>query len=432
MTLVSDLAFLSAFLIIGFVLRQLIRPFRTYFIPASVIGGVIALILGPQVLGFVEIPKSFSAMSSALILIITTAPILGAVIDRKRIRSYADYLLLAIVTYGVQLALGVGLGALLSVVWPALPDGWGIMAVFSFWGGHGTASAAGAAFKSLGVEGNLSIGMILSTVGLVSAIVFGMVILNWGVRKGYAEKIDDSAKLTMNEGGVIPRGKRDIIGEERVDSSGINNLAFQFGILLCCLFLGGQIMKVVKHFVPAASYFPGQINGIIGALIIWPLMQKFKIDEYLDRRAITNIAGLCLEVVILSSIATLDLKILGAFIIPIIIMSVVCLLVTAWICVWLPRKITKDSWFEKGVTQFGQATGSVPTGLALLRCLDPHTETSVIDSVGVQNSLMSPFYTIMAAVGPMMVVANFGLVVGMGILMMAGAIILCRIFLWNK
>lgn len=306
------------------------------------------------------------------------------------------------------------------------------MAVFSFWGGHGTASAAGTVFENAGIENNTAIGMILSTIGLVCAIVLGMVVVNWGVRKGYAEHVSVEYKGAENASDMIPREKRGIIGEERVSSSGVNNLAFQAAILMCCIFLGTFLMKYVKQFVPIAKDFPPQINGIIGALIIWPLMKASKTDEYLDRKTINNVAGLCLEIVIVAAIATLKLSVLGSFIVPIIIMSAVCLGVTLAICLWLPKRISKESWFEKCVTQFGQASGAIPTGLALLRCVDPHNETSVTDSVGVQNSLMSPFYTVMSAVGPMILIASVLNAVGLGLVLFIGSLVIARLFLWNK
>ena len=60
------------------------------------------------------------------------------------------------------------------------------MGVFSFHGGHGTAAAAAASFEKLGIEGNMAVGMVLSTVGLIVAMVVGMALVNFGVRKGWA------------------------------------------------------------------------------------------------------------------------------------------------------------------------------------------------------------------------------------------------------
>lgn len=49
--IVNDLAILLVFLLIGFALREIIRPLQKLFLPAGLIGGIIALLVGPQVLG---------------------------------------------------------------------------------------------------------------------------------------------------------------------------------------------------------------------------------------------------------------------------------------------------------------------------------------------------------------------------------------------
>lgn len=49
-SLFNDLIVLFAFLLIGFVIREIFKPLQRIYIPASIIGGVIALIVGPQVL----------------------------------------------------------------------------------------------------------------------------------------------------------------------------------------------------------------------------------------------------------------------------------------------------------------------------------------------------------------------------------------------
>ena len=65
------------------------------------------------------------------------------------------------------------------------------MGVFSFHGGHGTAGAAAATFEELGVEGNMAVGMVLSTFGLIMAMMVGMVLVNYGVRKGWATYVKE-------------------------------------------------------------------------------------------------------------------------------------------------------------------------------------------------------------------------------------------------
>ena len=61
-------------------------------------------------------------------------------------------------------------------------------------GGHGTAAAAAATFDKLGVLGNMSVGMVLSTLGLVVAMAVGMIMVNYGIRKGWGTYVKEPQK----------------------------------------------------------------------------------------------------------------------------------------------------------------------------------------------------------------------------------------------
>lgn len=412
-SLLSDISVLSVFLLTGFVILQFVKPLQKAFIPASVIGGVIALVCGPQVLNLVEIPSSFSGMSSVLINVIACSAVFGSTINRSKLRSYGDFICIYVVTYGFQMLVSPIIGAVCEKFWPSLPHGWGIMALYSFWGGHGTAAAAGAAFEQLGVEGNTQMGMILSTIGLISAIVVGMAIVNQGVRKGYSQKVSlDSADSIK---GVVPEESRNPIGMERVSSIAVNNLMFQTSLVMLCIWGGGRMMSLLSRLVPTVASFPTMINGILGALILWPIMQKMGLGEYVDKHTINTISGFCLEFVILSAVATIKLSMLADFIVPIIIMSTVIIAGSFCLSILYTKKISQQDWFEKGLGSFGQSNGSVPTGLALIRCVDPNTETSAAEAMGIANSVTSPMYSTMSAIGPMILLNSFWIFTGVGL-----------------
>lgn len=412
-SLLSDISVLSIFLLVGFVILQFLKPLQKAFIPASVIGGVVALVCGPQVLNLVEIPSSFSGMSSVLINVIACSAVFGATINRSKLRSYGDFICIYIVTYGFQMLISPIIGAVCEKFWPSLPHGWGIMALYSFWGGHGTAAAAGAVFEQLGIEGNTQMGMILSTIGLISAIVVGMAIVNQGVRKGYTQKVSlDSADSIK---GIVPEEKRNSIGMERVSSIAVNNLMFQTSLVMLCIWSGGKMMALLARVVPTVAAFPTMINGILGALILWPIMQKTGLGEYVDKHTINTISGFCLEFVIVSAVATIKLSMLADFIVPIIIMSAVIIAGSFGLSILYTKKISQQDWFEKGIGSFGQSNGSVPTGLALIRCVDPNTETSAAEAMGIANSVTSPMYSTMSAIGPMILINSFWVFTGAGL-----------------
>ena len=99
-SLLDDLAVFCIFLMIGFLLREFIKPLRKLFLPASIIGGAVALILGNQCIGLVQIPDSFEGVSGVLITVVTTSVVFGIDINLERLKSDIDYTLACNVMYG--------------------------------------------------------------------------------------------------------------------------------------------------------------------------------------------------------------------------------------------------------------------------------------------------------------------------------------------
>ena len=198
----NDLILLFAFLLAGFAVREVVKPLQRFYIPASIVGGVLALILGPQVLNLVAIPESWSTMASVMITLVLTCSVIGVDMDKSKASAYFTHLCIMVSVYGMQMFLGCGIGSFMEKIWPELPFGWGSEAVFSYWGGHGTAASAGAAWEEYGVVGNTSVGMIMSTLGVLSCFVFGMIMINVGVRRGWAAQASNDFKNNPSFFGV--------------------------------------------------------------------------------------------------------------------------------------------------------------------------------------------------------------------------------------
>lgn len=93
--------YVSLFMGVGFVIRELVPIFKKLFIPASIIGGVIYLILGPQVLGLVPTPVDISEYATPLTIIILTCSIFGVKFNLSRVRTYLDYTVVNNITSGI-------------------------------------------------------------------------------------------------------------------------------------------------------------------------------------------------------------------------------------------------------------------------------------------------------------------------------------------
>ena len=407
----NDLILLFAFLLAGWFVRELIKPLQRFYIPASIVGGVLALILGPQVLNLVAIPESWSSMASVMITLVLTCSVIGVDMDKSKANAYFTHLCIMVSVYGMQMFLGCGIGSLMEDIWPELPFGWGSEAVFSFWGGHGTAASAGAAWEEYGITSNTSVGMIMSTLGVISCFVFGMIMINIGVRKGWTTQASNDFKNNPSFfGGMLSKEQQTPVGMATVPSTGIDGFSFQLAIVLSCMAFGNWFMDLFKSaivnvpYLSALSQLPDLINGILAGMLVWNVIKRTRFKGFVDRRTINSISGLGLEITITSAVGTMDLELVSALIVPILLLSAVIVALTAAFCLILCKSWHRTNWFEKCCGSFGAATGSVPTGLALIRCVDPDGKTDAADTLAIGNSLWAPVYGSMPALLPLFAV----------------------------
>lgn len=422
MKLLMDFMILNLFLGLGWVIRQKVKVFQKIFLPSSVIGGILLLISGPQVLNIVPISKMIGKYPGFLIVIILTCMVFGSKLNLERFRSYADYTVVSAGTYGVQLFFGVGIGALLSKIWQGMPPNWGITSIYSFFAGHGAAGSAAKIFVDNGHEDFMGIAMIVATVGLISALVIGMPLLNWGIRKGYAQFVDKPENLPDDYfGGPMPKEKQLPIGMTKTSTAGINAIALQMFFISLCIMTGyGLRWLLITYVNPYFSNINDIVLGIIGAIIIWPLMIKTKKDIYVDKKTVSNISGFCLEYLIVSAVGTISVNAMVTYAIPIAIYCVIMLAILTFAYVWAASKFCKEQWFEKMINVFGQCTGNAAAGMTLLRCVDPQSQSVSGDASGMSLFLFMPVWVGMIALGPVLAMKENGtlILMGLGLLLM--------------
>lgn len=431
-SLSNDMLILALFMLIGFFARELVKPLQKLFLPSSLIGGLILLILGSQSAGVISVPESFEQMPGVMIEFVMAATVFGVTINRKKLSSYIDYSCVTMTAYGMQLSLGVFLGWLLKKVWKGLPEGWGVMGVFSFHGGHGTAAAAGAAFNKLGISGNIAVGMVLSTLGLVVAMSVGMALVNYGIRKGWGTFVKEPTKQPSHfYGGVLPDEKRTYVGRMVTTGISINHLVLQVAWLLLALLIGKTLFGFLGSYSEFIEELPSVLHGIFGGAILWQVLKFTKLDKYVDLKTVKMISGFCLEITVFTAMATLNLSFVSTYFAPVIIYTVILSALTIPIIFGLAHRFCKDEWFEKACMAFGAATGNTSTGLALVRAIDPDSQSSAGDTHGVYSALMS-WKDIFVGLTPIWLGSGIALTCGVGIAIMVGFAVIGFLFFGRR
>ena len=189
--LLIDVGWISLLMIVGNFLRNRIRVFQQLLLPASITAGLLGLVFGPEVLGWINFSDQIGTYTTLLIAVVFASMAysmeLGGTVSKgaRNMWSYSTGMFMA--QWGIFILLGVYFFA------PVFDtEGWfGMMLPVGFVGGFGTAAAVGSSLEAAGATAASSLGFTSATVGTLAAIVGGIIVAAWGVRTGRASGFTD-------------------------------------------------------------------------------------------------------------------------------------------------------------------------------------------------------------------------------------------------
>lgn len=410
-----DISSVSVLLFLAFLIRRYIPFFQKYYIPTALIAGILGLLLGPQVLGqFSPVCLAFhdgiSQWTNFLFAFIFTTSFLGTT-SGKFGRDVLSTTCITGAVFMAQILCGLGIAFLLSLVMKNVPFAMGLLPVSGFYGGHGSAGIMGGCFATEGWEEAMGIAMTYATVGMFAAVIGGMYVINLGAKKGITKRKMDSAYLEEKDiTGIIPVDQRKPMSMAVSNSSVIDPMAFQMMIVGTIIAVSHILRNAMIRVIPFWSRIPLYTMCLIVGAIVGIFLSKTKYNQYIDRGSMKQISGVALENVIAAAVATIKLSVLATYLVPILLTSVVVCAVTAVLSVVLSKWWYGQDWFETAMGAYGQCTGSLATGLLLIKVLDPGGDTMAAESVSGSSTLGSFFQQPYNTIGPMLVLTSPALV----------------------
>ena len=444
----KSLGLLGAFLILGVFIRANVKIFQKSFIPAGVIGGFLLLIFGPQCLDILPVSKEwfkiYSLLPGVLIVPVVAAVPLGLTIGTGKESKDSDFLKNVIPLIGIglgaaMLQFAVGYGTHVLFDRGDLYDVFGIELGIGFVGGHGTAGTLGNILSTLNLpywQTSQGVATTTATFGIVGGILIGIVLINWAARHGQTAMLKKPADIPepIKIGYEKDISKQKSVGRETTLSSSIDTVAFHAALIFVACGLAYIVLFYMKKFkIPVLSSISVWAYAMIVMFIIWGIMNKLGLNYLVDDKIKSKVSGSFTEFAVIAAIASLPIKAVAAYIVPILVMVTLGYIVTTATLFYFCKRFLKGYWFEQMIGTFGMSTGVFLTGVLLLRICDPNLESPALANYSLSYTVISIVYFALLNLFIMMPMKSGAAVtalvaLGLGIGMLILTIISSRIF----
>jgi len=432
-----DLIVISLFFVLGTVLRAKISIFQRFIIPASVIGGIIGLIMGRNVLGIIPISDFYSQLANVGIDVVFAGLFIGRVIPgfRELGKTAGAQTAFAYFNGFGQIAIGLAVVILFGAIGTQLNPMFGLQLIVGFQGGVGVGTAVAPMVGKLGWSATkaAAIGETFGVIGLVLSVMIGVVIVNIGTARNFTVKKFQEGEHHVDSVTFLPDEERKSIGKEITSPEAGSSLVFNFGIMGLAILCGHLIHFGIVTAAPPLEFLPKFPFALIGGLIVQSIMQRSRLDSYIDKGTVDSISGFALDTLIIASLMAIDLSVVVTYALPLTVMIIAGLVFNFWQVKWMGPRILPGAWFEKSVCEFGQSTGSTPQAMLLLRMMDPRLNTGAAEAFALKMFFFSPvMFPMTMILMPFIVSKGPALFLLIYVALMAFVLLICRLTCWQK
>lgn len=272
----------------------------------------------------------------------------------------------------------------------------GILLPMGFGQGPGQANNIGSSYESLGMAGGRSFGLAIAAAGYLCACIVGVFYINFLTKKNKIEKIDHE-KLTENVGVSSFQHEGEIPVAESIDRLSIQ-ICLVFVIYLITFLVIKGITGGLTAFAPGVgktvnslfwgfNFIFGSAFAILARTILKSLRNiKWMQYQYQNNYLLSRISGLAFDIMIVAGVGSIEFEDLVGLWVPFVLLviagAVLTLLHLSYVC----KRAYKDYYYEGLVSMYGMMTGTISSGVLLLRELDPLTKTPAANNLVVGSS----------------------------------------------
>lgn len=381
---------IAAITLLANILRSKISFIKKTYIPTAVLAGFILLLL--RSLGIVNIKQDFLELITYHGIAIGFIAMSLRVKSQKNTDSYRVAIksgALIVSTYLVQAITGILIALLVMFIF--MPDFFpasGVLLAMGFGQGPGQANNVGSTYESLGFIGGQSYGLAIAASGFLVACTVGVFFLNRRKQKvvEYTDETSNNSELD------IFQDKDEIPIAQSIDKLSIQVALIVFVYLLTFAFLTG-VAKLLTLISPGLAntlspilwgfnfIFASAIASGVAAIISFLRKKKIMKRQYQNNYLLNRISGLAFDVMIVAGIASINFSDISKLWLPFTLTVVIGTIVTFLYLKFMSNRIYKGYENEGFLSMFGMLTGTISSGVLLVREIDPEYKTPAANNL---------------------------------------------------
>lgn len=390
----------------GYVLARL-PLVRRLFIPTSLAAGLLLLVFGPQIAGqhfpAMQIPAEYYSEWAQLPKYMITLVFAGLFLGKPLLSLKKMWALAGpqvafgqTVAWGQYVAAGI-VTMLLLIPLFGMPAITASILEISFEGGHGTVAGMTPVFNDLHFEDGRQIATGLATASLLTALISGIILINWARRRGHISA-GGPAAVARNKvyyHGIVAELRKKGVSFRKVVT--FRTLVSHVVLLLAGVAIGWLIHQGLllvesqfwgknghKFFAYVPLFTFAMFGGMI-AQLIWR-----KLGFKIVREMVEIISTVTLTLLIMAAIGTMSLEFLvnDAAVFGILYATGVLWILFAFFV--LAKRMFQRYWFQNAIISYGQGMGMTATGLLFAQMVDPKNRTNAIEGFGYKQLMFEP------------------------------------------
>ena len=389
---IIQLGLIAAAILAAGLLRSKVPFIRKSMMPVAVLAGFLLLIL--KHVGVISLNGAiletlvYHGIALGFIAMSLRVPEAGRERAEKLTGVKSGALIVG--AYMVQGVSGLVITIFLSLTsMPGLFKAAGLLLPMGFGQGPGQANNIGASYEAMGFRGGHSFGLAIAAAGYLCACIVGVIMVNVLARRRKARSGGEARpELTVD----YFQDRNEIPVSDSVDKLSVQ-LALIFVVYLVTYLvtwgLTSGIAAISEGLARTLNALLWGFNFIVGAalaILLRFLLGKARkarvmLHQYQNNYLLNRISGFFFDMMIVAGIAAINLEDLSGLWLPFVLLVIAGAVLT-WVYLSVVCRRIYGGYYEEGlISMYGMLTGTISSGVLLLREIDPELQTPAANNL---------------------------------------------------